>query len=276
MLMPRDVPKLANGLRNWLDNTVPADRQRMRRADTAAPDDPPLGSITGFSHGGANRPVITRGSLHLRFLIPSAKTGRSQVGEGRTEELLAMKCEVDGRVLYYRTHPCEIAMAISNKSFSYRPDLLVVWRDGTIEIIEVKRTPADLTDDLREKLPLVKEFLRRCDIEFSIRYLDDIRGSTFRQDNVANLFGRRAMRLAPHQHALAQLVRTKGEPIAWRALANLVSPDNHLIGNACVEHLLACGAFITDLDARFDDDTLLTPTLDVKCPVIPFLEGELL
>lgn len=276
MDMPPQIPKIAHSWRNCLDNSVPADRQRMRRIGEVNDDQAPLGRITGFAHGGANRPVITRGSLHLRFLLASAKTGRSQVGEGRAEELLAMTCEVNGNVLSYRTHPCEIAMAISNQAFSYRPDLLVVWRDGKIEIIEVKRTAADLTDDLREKLPLVREFLRRCGIEFSIRYLDDIRGSKFRTRNVANLFGRRAMKLAPEQKALAQFVRTKGDPVAWGALANLMSPENRLIGNASVEHLLASGWFITDLDARFNDDTLLVPTADVKCPVIPFLEGDVL
>jgi hypothetical protein len=275
MHMPQNVPKLALNLRNCLDNTVPADRQRMRRKGETDHDQPPLGRIIGFSHGGATRPVITRGGLHLRFLIPSTKTGRSQIGEGRAEELLAMTCEVDGRVLSYRTHPCEIAIAISRKHFSYRPDMLVVWRDGTIEVIEVKRTAADLTDDLREKLPLVKEFLRRCDIEFSVRYLDEIRGSKFRPRNVANLFSRRAMRLTPEQEALAQFVRTRGELVAWHALANLMDPTNALIGNAIVERLLASGFFITDLDARFGDNTLLTPTADAKCPVVPFLEGDL-
>lgn len=78
------------------DEGEPSDSRRVVLADTIDEDEQPLGCILVFRHGGAERPVITRGGLHLRFRLPSVKTGMTEPGEGRGEELLAMQCEVDG------------------------------------------------------------------------------------------------------------------------------------------------------------------------------------
>lgn len=63
------------GMPSFHDEHEPADSRRLVDAVSAPVDEPPLGHITTFRHGGVERPVLTKGSLHKRFRMPSIKTG---------------------------------------------------------------------------------------------------------------------------------------------------------------------------------------------------------
>lgn len=267
-------PQRSQSFPDFREENEPADNRRIILAGTGDPDDPPLGRIVTFRHGGAERPVVTRGGLHLRFRMPSIKTGMTQVGEGRGEELLAMQCEVDGNVYKFKCHPYMFDIAFDGPRFTYRPDLAILYRDGRVEIIEVKRTPDDLNDDDKVRMARVKEFVRRCGWDLSIRYLVDIRGSKWREHNVANLFGRRAMVLTKDEISRGDAIRAQARCVEWGEVVIRVSPDNRRRGNAVVERLLAGGYFTVDLDAKFDDGTLLIPTRSVPSRSLPGFEGE--
>lgn len=267
------TPRRAQCIPNFRDEREPADSRRIVTS-AAGIDTPPLGRIVTFRHGGVERPVVTRGGLHLRFRMPSAKTGMTEVGEGRGEELLAMQCEIDGSVLNFKCHPYRFEIAFGGAAFTYRPDIAILHRDGRIEIVEVKRTPDDIDEDDKEKLGRVREFVRRCGWEFSIRYLDDIRGSNEREHNVARIFGRRANLLTLKEGLVAEAERAKNVPIRWDQLAHLLSPRDALHGDAVVERLLAGGMFVVDLDSKLGPASLLTPTMPfTQRPLPGFGEG---
>ena len=265
-------PQRSQAIPDLRDEAQPADGRRLVRTGSGETDNPPLGHIVVFRHGGTERPVVTRGGLHLRFRMPSVKTGMTEVGEGRGEELLAMQCEVDGDIVQFKCHPYKFDIAFGGPRFTYRPDLAILYRDGRIEIVEVKRTPDDLSTDDKVSLARVREFVRRCGWEFSIRYLEDIRGSRWREHNVANIFGRRAMALTHDESSRAQAVRAKMQQVRWGDLISLVAPHDRKHGNAVVERLIAGGMFIVDFDARFDDRTILRPTTIAAPRALPGFE----
>lgn len=272
MRLRNDLARMACPLPDFRDEREHADFARIIPAMKNGGEHPLLGRIEVLRHGGEQRPVITRGAPHMRFRMPSAKTGMTEVGEGRGEELLTMQCEVDGNVLNYKCHPYRFEIALGEKPFTYRPDLAILWRNGKIEIVEVKRTIDDLTSDDRIRLGWVREFVRRCGWQFNIRYLEEIRGSKYREHNVARIFGRRALVLSRSEQSLAKSIRASGAPIEWGRLSTRLAEGDVRHGNAVVECLIAKGWFTVDFDAAFTAATILTPTRHVPRRSLPGFE----
>lgn len=270
----RHSPPRSRAIPDFRDENELADYRRVVATVPGDDNDPPLGWIETLVHGGAQRPVITRGSMHMRFTLPSVKTGMSEIGEGRGEELLAMLCEVDGIVSTFKLHPYRFGIHMRRGQFTYRPDNGIIYRDGRLEIVEVKRTPEDLDEDEKVRLGMVAEFVRRCGWSFSIRYLEEIRGPKCREHNVAQIFGRRALKLTPEEWSRAKAMRLAGRPIAWSEVAAGISPQDRRHGDAVVERLIAAGWFIVDLDSPLDPGTRLTPTREVSKHVLPGFKGD--
>jgi hypothetical protein len=269
-------PAVSLGMPSFYNEHEPADSRRLIAVANAPLDEPPLGHIITFRHGGAERPVITKGGLHKRFRMLSTKTGLSEVGEGKGEQLLAMTCDVDPQVSNFKCHPYKFKLALGGAPFSYRPDIAIQYRNGLFEIVEVKRTPDDLDDELKNRLARVKEFVRRCGWQFSIRYLDEIKGSSARVSNVERLFGRRALKLTDRERYLADGMMLDGQAIIWGDLAQRLSPGNARHGDAVIEHLITAGYFDVDLDSRFAMSTWLTPLRHIKqLPIPGFQEDNL-
>ncbi|KQN26048.1 hypothetical protein ASE86_07755 [Sphingomonas sp. Leaf33] len=229
-----------------------------------------IARITLFQHGGHARPVITRGGKHLRFRFTSVVTGTTQIGEGFGERMLARYNEVATRIHDYECHPGELAISRNGRIQTYRPDGIRVLDDGTIELIEVKRTPDDLSDEeYREILGVVAEVARLCGWTFRILHLRDIMGPpaanprqvTPRVRNVDTLFDRRTMYLTPQEQRTADRIIGRGDPIEWGDLRDQLAPRDALQGDAVIERLLARGRLSTDLDVPFRTDTALVPAI---------------
>lgn len=243
-------------LRRVVDRWLPIGDARM------------IARITVFRHGGHERPVINRGSKHLRFRFLSTKTQTTQLGEGKGERALARYHEVNALFDDYECHPCEIAISRNGHVQRYRPDAIRQLADGTIELIEVKRTPADLADpEYRELLAAIKEVARLCGWIFQVLDLKDIMGPPaenpralpHRMRNVDALFGRRSMSLSIHESRIARRLMGRGEPMAWGDLRDRLAPRDALQGDAVIERLLARGALSTNLDEPFRASTILVP-----------------
>lgn len=220
-----------------------------------------IAKFTVFKHGGHQRPVITRGSKHSRFRFTSRKTGLTQLGEGKGEEFLAYWNEVHGHVSDYQCHPGQFEISRPGDVFRYRPDALRQFVDGTVELIEVKRTSADLDADLRDKLADVSEVARRCGWRFRVLYDEDIFGiePRLRRQNVEGIFSRRSFSLSRFQQNVALNVVGRGTPVAWNDLGEQLAPGDPLDAYAAIECLLARGQFVTDLDSRLGGNARLTP-----------------
>jgi hypothetical protein len=228
-----------------------------------------LARIVVLRHGGHQRPVIARGSKHLRFRYLSTKTGTIQLGEGKGEAFLAEYNEVSAEVFDYECHPYEVHVVRGGSTQRYRPDAVRQLIDGTIELIEVKRSPDDLHDpEYRELLAVVKEVVRLCGWTFRILDLEDVfgprphgnpRALPERVRNVCALLGRRTMELSPLEDRTAGRIVSRGLPLAWHELRQRLAPADPLRGDAVIERLLAGGLLMADLDLRFTSRTILTP-----------------
>lgn len=255
-----------------IDRRHAADRGRFRRIDPDTRDDnrPPLAKILLLEGGGRWRPVITRGGMHLRFRMPSLKTGLTQVGEGKGEERLAYLNEVDAAVTDFQCHPWQIISQVGGRRFKYRPDAVRVMHDGTVEVIEVKRTFRDLSEpEYRQMLAKVMEICRQCGFRFRVLYLDDIIPNRHHVHNVDVLFGRRYMTLTERQERRLRALRLEGVPISWEAARAAVGISDILEGDAVLEAAAARGMFGFDLAEPRTDRTVLIPyqTVTAASPI---------
>lgn len=221
-----------------------------------------LARFVVFEHGGHQRPVITRGSKHLRFRFTSRKTGLTQLGEGEGEEFLAYVNEIDGNIFDYQCHPGEFEISRPGGSFRYRPDALRQFVDGTVELIEVKRTPTDLSDpEFREKLAIVREIAQKVGWRFRVLYNNDIFGPcpSIRETNAEGIFSRRSLALDRRQENIGKKLSYSGHALSWRELGEQLAPGDRLSGDAAIECLLARGIIVTDIDRPFTQSTTLHP-----------------
>lgn len=227
-----------------------------------------IARITVLKHSGHDRPIIGRGAKHLRFRYPSIKTRTTQIGEGKGERLLAYYNEVATHVVDYECHPFEIHLIRCGRVERYRPDAVRQLDDGTIELIEVKRSQQDLSDlAYREKLAIVAEIARLIGWRFDVVDESQLAGPpagnprdvTPRVRNVESLFERRTMELPSEITRSVGKLIGKGRPIEWRALSAHLAPGDDLGGDAFIEGLLARGFLKTDLDVRWNRGTMLQP-----------------
>lgn len=250
------------------------DRKRLRGQGTRSipTDSPPIAKILILEGGGHWRPVITRGANHMRFRMQSWKTGLTQVGEGKGEQRLAFLNEVDAKVWDYQCHPWQIVSQVGGRRFKYRPDAIRALSDGTIELIEVKRTFEDLRDaDYREMLGKVREVCRQCGIRFRVMYLKDPRDTPAHRehdhiivtpahrDNVDVLFGRRYMQLSTKQERACREMQLAGASVSWQTARAGLEVASDLEGDAVLECAAARGYFAFDMTEPRTDATLLIP-----------------
>ena len=246
--------------------TGPSVRPNRRRLRRITEQWLPIGEgdviarYTVFCHGGHQRPVIGRGGKHLRFRFPSTKTNTTQLGEGKGEAFLALHNEIWSDVVDYECHPGEFEVMVGGKRKRYRLDGIRMFRDGTVEVIECKRTPRDLDDEeYRELLAVIAEVLRSIGWKFRVLYLRDIKGSRARQMNVWGLFCRRSMVLTPSEERIANSLIGKGSCTEWGDLRDRLAPTDPLRGDAAIERMLARSTLSTDLDVKFTPGTVLMP-----------------
>jgi hypothetical protein len=219
-----------------------------------------MAQIVVLEHGGHARPVINRGQQHLRSRMGSRKTGHQQVVEGRGHRDLAMWNEVNPDVIDYQAHPFLIRGQAGDEWFDYYPDHIRLMRDGRIELIEVKRTPADV-DDLayRRKLGMVAEIARRGGWTFRILYHADIAGPRWRMRNVEGIYANRYLLLDRQEQDVINAFVMRGTTTVWSTLRHLVAPSDQRRGNAVIENAIALGRVGVELDQRITCGTVLTP-----------------
>lgn len=263
--MPPRVPArhVDRRIPNYLNTNEPALRSRIRRPTMrwrGLEEVSRMAQIIVLDHGGHARPVINRGQQHLRSRMSSRKTGIQQIVEGRGHRDLTMWNEVNPQVLDFQAHPFLIRGQIGDEPFDYYPDHIRLMRNGRVELIEVKRTPADLSEpSYRRKLGAVAEIVRRGGWDFRILYHAAITGPRWRMRNVEALYARRYLLLDREEQDVVNAFVMNGDPMTWLALRDILAPDNPRRGNAVIENAIALGRIDVDLDQRITCSTVVTP-----------------
>lgn len=219
-----------------------------------------LALISVLDHGGHERPIVTRGGKHLRSRMGSRKTGLQQVGEGRGHRDLIMLNEVHPDVVDYQAHPFKLEFQLAGERQVYFPDHIRLLRDGTIELIEVKRTPADLADAAyRAKLGGVAEIARRIGWAFRVLYHNDIEGPPARKANVETIYMSRFLRLTRmEQFAVSEFIGAE-QSASWSELRMAVCPEDNRRGEAVLRCCVALGRISVNLDEPITGRSIVTP-----------------
>lgn len=248
---------------NYRHPTEPASRSRVRRNVERWPgavEVSHLAQIVVLNHGGHKRPIITRGGQHLRSRMGSRKTGLQQIVEGRGHRDFTMWNEINPQVLDYQAHPFHIRFQAYGEWFDYYPDHIRLMRDGTIELIEVKRSVADLADaKYRTKLGIVTEIARRAGWNFRVLYHADIAGPRWRMMNIEAVYSRRFMKVSRQEQAAISAFVAAGSTQPWAKLRDQISPGDRRRANAVIENAIALGRIDIDFDQRITDATVVLP-----------------
>lgn len=253
---------------SYTDQTAPALSARFRRpAERWAGIELArrMAEIIILRYGGYSRPIIHRGSKHLRSKLCSRKTGVQQITEGRGHCDLAKYNEVCPDVLDYQAHPFMIRFQLEGRPKVYYPDHIRLLRDGTIELIEVKGHPRDLNcPDYRAKLAAVAEICRRCGWTFRVLFHAEIAGPRWRMQNVEAIHLRRFTIVSRLEQSAISAFVASGEAAEWGRLRERVVPGNRIRGDAVLQNAVALGRINLDLDARITDATLVHPVDPVR------------
>ncbi|WP_242095361.1 hypothetical protein [Sphingomonas sp. CROZ-RG-20F-R02-07] len=243
------------------------DPRRLRREHTRWPG---LDQATRFArivvldHGGRRRPVIHRGSRHLRSRVVSRKTDLLQISEGKGLRFLIQRCEIDGNKVDYQAHPFRIDVVADGEVLTWYPDIVWVERGGRPHLVEVKTDISALDDpDYLRKIQIMLEVARLIGWTLQVVYDEDIFGRREIRDarwaNVNAIYSRRYLLASDYEkHALSTLVAHGGE-IEWKTAREAVAPGDAARGDAVVEWAIARGRFTADLDSRITPRTVLTP-----------------
>lgn len=152
--------------------------------------------------GGSIRTIVTGRRIITTGVYASRKTGCGHPYESPLEKAFFMLCEVDTDVVDYRAQPFRFEFVVDGVKRAYLPDAVTLRANGVVEVIEIKRDPADLKDpEYRLKLQAVREICDRIGWRFRImfrkdltepssfyRAVEDIQSWAFTDYSVADIF----------------------------------------------------------------------------------------
>lgn len=220
--------------------------------------------IVVLDHGGRRRPIIHRGSRHLRSRIVSRKTRVLQISEGKGLRFMIQRCEIDGATIDYQAHPFRIDAVADGTVLTWYPDIVWVRRGERPHLVEIKTDISALDDpDYLRKIEVMMDVARRIGWTMQVLYDEDVFGHRLvRDDRHANVNAIHSRcYLTPsvaETRALAALV-AKGSEVSWADARDAFSPDDGPRGDAVVEWAIARGHFTIDLDRPITPRAMLAP-----------------
>ena len=133
--------------------------------------------IIVLDHGGRCRPIIHRGSRHLRSRLVSAKTRVLQISEGKGLRFMIQRCEIDGSIVDFEAHPFRIEAYADGGVLTWYPDLVWVRRGARPHLVEIKTSVSDLEKPgYLRKMEVMIEVARRIGWTMQILYDEDVFG----------------------------------------------------------------------------------------------------
>jgi hypothetical protein len=239
-------------------------------------DAPELTSLREFSgarivlphEGGSLRTIITGTKKHATGVLSSRKTGFRQYWEGFPERMMILESEVDHRVVDYQTQPFRFEFVHNGRPWVYIADHCRQLRDGTVEVIEVKRTALDLRDpEYTMKLSCVNDLCREMGWDFKVAFLSKHHLREQRRKNLEIIHSRRFASVdRRHQDVLTEHKQTQGSVSSFRDLGRQLAPNQPQRADAIIQALIAQGTLAVDLDRPLAPNTpvhIVEPALSI-------------
>jgi hypothetical protein len=130
-------PALTEELRSPAPTLLEAIRERLTKPGDAEIR-LPWATLVMTPDGSPIRSVLTGRRVIVTGFYISRKAGRALPYEGMNELALLKHCEVDTRVVDYRSQPFRFEFVIGGAKRIYIADCVRLLDDGTVEVVEVK------------------------------------------------------------------------------------------------------------------------------------------
>ena len=247
----------------------------LRMPPSMFPDAPPAFIEPDHLDPDRNRPVFARIFLPdepggLRTLFGSAhrhaiainrdpKTGHPNPTDGVTERDLSMLCASHPDVVDYQPQGLRMEMMVSTTPRSWLADAWILWRNGTLELVEVKTSEDSLDDpDYLAKLWMAAWVCERLGWRFRVRYRNSILRTPERRINIANLHFDRAATIDEHHWRRFERLRSAGDQVAFGDLVDELDPADPAQALAVAHRMVCMGRVWTDLDELLCEDSDVT------------------
>lgn len=209
--------------------------------------------------GGSLRTIITGTKKHATGVLQSRKTGYRQYWEGFPERMMILESEVDHRVTDYQTQPFRFEFVLNGRPTIYIPDHCRQLRDGSVEVIEVKRSAHDLRDpEYASKLNCAQDLCARLGWHFKVALLGREHIPWQRQANLELLHARRFVSIGYHHlQILNGQHRSDGPAAYFGDLQSKLAPNQRQNGAAILHALIAHGKLAVDLDRPLVADSIV-------------------
>ena len=243
-----------------LDESVEPARSRLRAMGTDTDVDSDeiiaMGQIYVAEHGGSIR-TFNGGLHHECGWWPGYKRRRLQHWQGMAQRAYLLRHECDVGTLWAQSEARRFVFPHADRRRSYTCDAELRLIDGTIVIVEIKRTPNDLSDeDYRLTLAGVAEICRRIGWEFRIVFADEIFANRHHRNNVELFASRRFATVTPTSIRRLEAFATKVSQVTtYGHLAEVLRPDWAVAGKAIIQALLVRRRIDIDLTQPLDDST---------------------
>lgn len=210
-------------------------------------------------HGGSLR-TFNGGLAHINGWYPSRKAARVLHYEGEAQFHFVERCEVEFSVVRMGTESVRFEFVRNGKRQHYTADVELVFADGSITLVEIKRDEDDLSDpEYVAKLGLVREFCQDLGMRFRVMFKHEIWQSLTHRRNVALFCSRRFATVRPeHLERLERHAAEVGDDATYGSLAAVLEPACARSGEAVVQALTVARRVEIDLTRYLLDATPVT------------------
>lgn len=208
--------------------------------------------------GSPIRSVITGRRVIVTGFYSSRKAGRALPFESMNEAAMLKHCEVDTRVLDYRSQPFRFEFVLDGAPRTYIADCVRLLDDETIEVVEVKGARNRLGDaDYLQKLDRVRHICCELGWRFSIMTRKRLFEPPATYANIDLIQSRRlvVINLPRAYEVLDHLDRERGSS-SLGAISRLLGPGP--LGSAMAQAMMVRRWINIDIASPLTDQSMVT------------------
>lgn len=210
--------------------------------------------VTLSETGGALRTLVGGTHKHSIALNRDPQRTYGNPTEGVTERDLSLYFTVHPDVGEHLTQPMMLETSHLGRQMVWYPDYWAHFRDGTVEIGEVKIDQTQVAGPYLEKMKLMREHVESLGCRYRLRYRKDIVGGPDRQHNVGMLHFDRDTDFDERHIARLSIL----EGVAGLCMGDVkaaLDPHSHHRASGIARRFVCMGLIWVDIDRLITDDS---------------------
>lgn len=210
--------------------------------------------VTLSQTGGALRTLVGATHKHSIALNRDPQRTYGNPTEGVTERDLSRYFTVHPDVGEHLTQPMMLETSHLGRQMVWYPDYWAHFRDGTVEIGEVKIDQTQVAGPYLEKMKRMREHVESLGCRYRLRYRKDILGGPDRQHNVGMLHFDRSADFGKHH--VDRLSLLEGAPgLCLGDVKAVLDPRSRHRASGIARRFVCMGLIWVDIDRLITDDS---------------------